>query len=153
MTIAKTPAHLTYHLQTKVITREGQERNGAGCNWHGAARDSARGRQREPGLEPAAREMRCRWASGSPWATATPGVPLWRLLLLLVLLLVLLLHPSLSQLSATAALSITTSARVRGGSKNNEHMKRANEKNNPLKTQEGAVHPFPRIKQQPPLLL
>ncbi|XP_019490852.1 PREDICTED: uncharacterized protein LOC109379021 [Hipposideros armiger] len=49
-------------------------------------------------------------------------------------------------LSGTAALPIPTSATVRGGSKNNEPIKRANEKNNPSETEEGSVHPFPRIK-------
>lgn len=62
------------------------------------------------------------------------------------MLLLLLLHPSLSQLSGTAALLIPASDTVRGGSKNQEHTERANEKNNPLATQAGAADPFPPRK-------
>ncbi|XP_073658050.1 uncharacterized protein [Tursiops truncatus] len=82
---------------------------------------------------------------GSPWAVATPGVPLLRLLLLLVvLLLLLLLRPSLSQLLGAAALPIPASDTIPGSSKNNTHTKPANEKNNPLEIEAGAVPPSPK---------
>lgn len=110
--------------------------------------DSAGGRRWEPGLDLAAWEPWCQGERSSSRAAATPGVPLLRLvLLLLVLLLLLLLRPSLSQLLGAAALPIPASDTTRGGSMNNNHKKWANEKNNPLETQAGAVSPFPRVKQ------
>ena len=59
-------------------------------------------------------------------------------------MLLLLLRPSLSQLLGAAALPIPASDTIPGGSKNNNHTKPANEKNNPLEIEAGAVPPSPK---------
>lgn len=58
--------------------------------------------------------------------------------------LLLLLRPSLSQLLGAAALPIPASDTIPGSSKNNTHTKPANEKNNPLEIEAGAVPPSPK---------
>lgn len=140
-TTANIPAHLTYHLRRKVITREGHGRNekrtrtgldagprggrrsGRGLDGH-AGRAVLTGEGLPPGGGSAGRPFGGSYSWGSVVRTMRA--------------------PFLPSAPGSCGTAHPASDAVRGGSENNERRKRANEKNNPLETQAGALSPFPQ---------